>query len=163
MNIPDAYFWGETSGRVKATELRSKAMGKMLSRAENVLFVIASEIGRYPEDLLKELIEKTDATVYKTESAGSNDVDIKADARYALMEIVDRLCDNEGEEYDYIILAGVPYHIETRVLSGLRSYGIDKVVTLDWRHQQYADFSFDNIRDQEKWEKELKEISNNIE
>lgn len=160
--MPDPYMYGETSGRKSATQLRAKALGNMLSRAENVLFVLASEVGRYPEDTLKKIIEKTGATVYKTESAGSNDLDIKADKRLALMEIVDRLCDGVGKEYDYIILAGVPYHIETRVLSGLRSYGISTVVTLNWRHQQYADFSFKNTPDKEKWEKELKVILDNL-
>lgn len=160
--MPDPYMYGETSGRKTATQLRSKALGNMLSQAENVCFVLASEVGRYPEDTMKKIIDKTDATVFKTESAGSNDLDIEADKRLALMEIVDRLRDETGEDYDYIILAGVPYHIETRVLSGLRSGGVDTVVTLNWRHQQYADFSFKNMPDKEEWEKELNVILDNL-
>lgn len=160
--MPDPYMYGETSGRKRASELRSEAIGKMLSRAENVLFVLASEVGKYPENILKETVEKTEATVYKTESIGSNDLDIEAGERLALMEIMDRLCDGLGEEYDYIILAGVPYHIETRILSGLRSYGMGTVITLNWRHQQYADFSFKNIQDKEEWGKELEVILDKI-
>lgn len=79
------------------------------------------------------------------------------------MEILNRLCNGMGEEFDYIVFIGMPYHIGTRVLAGLRAYGVDTVISLDWRHHQYADFSFKNTPDAEKWEKELKEISNNIE
>ncbi|KXB04946.1 hypothetical protein AKJ48_00755 [candidate division MSBL1 archaeon SCGC-AAA261O19] len=155
-------MYGETCGRKKASELKPKALGKMLARAENVLFILASEVDRYPSDILKEIVEKSNATVYKTEAAGTEKVDIDTDARYGLMEIVDRLCNEMGEEYDYIVLAGVPYHIETRVLSGLRSYGMKKVVTLNWRHQQYADLSFPNMPDAERWKKSLNEIAENL-
>lgn len=162
MIIPDPYFYGETCGRKKATELKPDALGKRLARADNVLFVLASEVKKYPGNLLKEMIGKTNATVYKTEAAGTGDVDVDADARYGLMEIIDRLCNGMEEKYDYIVLAGVPYHIETRVLSGLRSYGVEGVVTLNWRHQQYADFSFPNILNTEEWEKSLEEIIEGI-
>ncbi len=159
--MPDPYMYAETSGRVRATELKSKALGKMLARADNALFVLASEVDEYPKGTLEEMIEKTDSTVYKTESSAPNEIDVEADARYGLMEILDILCDDEGEEYDMIVLAGAPYHIETRFLSGLRSCGVSNVITLDWRHQQYADFSYPNM-DQEKWEKELKEVVSNL-
>ncbi len=160
--MPEAYMYGETSGRKKATELRPTAIGNMMSRAEGVLLVLGSEVAKYPEETLKGIIDKTDATVYKTESAGSNDLDIEADERLALMEILNRLSDEVGDEFDYILFAGIPYHIGTRVFSGLRAYGVETVVSLDYRHHQYADFSFKNTPDTEKWEKELKEILNNL-
>lgn len=160
--IPDSYFYGETSGRVKATELRPKALGKMLSRADNVLFVLASEVEDYPMEIVGGIIEESNATVYKTEYSATTEWGIEADGRYALMEIVDLLCNEMKDEFDYIVLVGVPYHIETRVLSGLRACDVGKVVTLDWRHQQYADFSFRNITDPEEFEKELKEILDNV-
>ncbi len=160
--MPDAYMCGETSGRKQATELRPTALGNMLSRAENVLIVLGNELAKYPEDTLKGIIDKTDATVYKTESAGSNDLGIEADERLALMEILNRLSDEVGDEFDYILFAGMPYHIGTRVLAGLRAYGVDTVVSLDYRHHQYADFSFKTVLDMEEWEKELKEILNNL-
>ena len=158
MKIPDPYMCGETSGRKTAREIKPDDLGKRLSRAEKVLFILASEVGQYPQEVLKRIIERTNATVYKTEAAGTEDVDIKADARYGLMEIVDRLCDGLGGEYDYVVLAGVPYHIETRMLSGLRSYGVKHLVTLNWRHQQYADFSFSNTPKREKWIEKLEQI-----
>lgn len=111
---------------------------------------------------MKEIIEKSNATVYKTEASGSDDIEIDYDARYGLMEIVDMLCNGMGDEYDYIVLVGIPYHIETRVLSGLRSYGVRRIVTLNWRHQQYADFSFKNTLKTKDWEKGLKEILDNM-
>ncbi|KXB05051.1 hypothetical protein AKJ50_01790 [candidate division MSBL1 archaeon SCGC-AAA382A13] len=154
--MPDPYMYGETSGRKKATELRAEALGNMLNSAENVLFVLGSELGEYPENTLKEIISKIEATVYKTEAAGAEDFDIEAEVRLGLMEIVQRLCDYLAEEFDYIIFVGIPYHIETRVLSGLRSYDVKTVVTLNWRHQQYADFSFKNISEKDEWKKELK-------
>lgn len=160
--MPEPYMYGETSGRKKATELRPTALGNMLSAADNVLFVLGSELAKYPEDTLKEIIDKTDASVFKTESAGSNDLDIEADKRLALMEILNRLSDEVGEEFDYILFAGIPYHIGTRVLAGLRAYGVEKIISLDYRHHQYADFSFKTILDTDEWEKELKEISNNL-
>ncbi len=151
-------MYGETSGRKRARELKPDDLGKRLSQAKKVLFILASEVGQYPEDVLKGIIRKANATVYKTEAAGTEDVDIKADARYGLMEIVDRLCDGLGREYEYVVLVGVPYHIETRILSGLRSYGVKPVVTLNWRHQQYADFSFSNTPNREKWIQKLEQI-----
>lgn len=158
MKIPDPYMCGETSGRKTAREIKPDDLGKRLGRADKVLFILASEVGQYPVNILKGIIEKTNATVYKTEAAGTEDVDIKADARYGLMEIVDRLCDGLGGEYDYVVLVGVPYHIETRMLSGLRSYGVKHLVTLNWRHQQYADFSFSNTPKREKWIEKLEQI-----
>ncbi|KXA90964.1 hypothetical protein AKJ63_00800 [candidate division MSBL1 archaeon SCGC-AAA259D18] len=119
-------------------------------------------MNRYPEDILKEIIERSNATVFKTESAGAEEINVETDARFGLMEIVDRLCNGMEEEYDFIVLAGVPYHIETRVLSGLRSYGVGTVITLNWRHQQYADFSYRNMTNLEDWKKELKEVLNNL-
>ncbi len=154
-------MWGETSGRVKASELKPESFGKKLGEAEDVLFVLGSEVGLYPEEVLKEMIEKVEPTVFKTESAGSEDIDVDADARYGLMEIADRLCNKEDESYEYVILAGIPYHIETRVLAGLRSYGVDVVVTLNWRHQQYADISFNNLP-RDKWESDLKALTKQI-
>lgn len=160
--MPDPYMYGETSGRKRATELRSKAIGKMLARADSVLFILASEVDQYPADIMKRIIENTNSTVYKTESSGTKNIDVKTDGRYGLMEILDRLCDDEGKDYDMIVLAGAPYHIETRFLSGLRACGVENVVTLDWRHQQYADFSFKNMPNKEDWEKELKVIQDNL-
>lgn len=160
MIIPEPYMYGETSGRIQATELKSKALGKMLARADSVLFILASEVDQYPTDTLKEMIENTNSTVFKTEASATKEVDVESDARYGLMEILDRLCD-DGEDYDMIVLAGAPYHIETRFLSGLRGCEVGNVITLDWRHQQYADFSYPNL-DKEEWEKELKEVVNNL-
>ncbi|KXA93299.1 hypothetical protein AKJ64_00965 [candidate division MSBL1 archaeon SCGC-AAA259E17] len=110
---------------------------------------------------MKEMIENTDATVYKTEATGTKNVDVEADARYGLMEIVDRLCNELGTSYKYIILAGIPYHIESRVLAGLRSYSVETVVTFNWRHQQYADISFNNLN-QKQWKKSLKTIAKQL-
>ncbi len=159
--MPDPYMYGETSGRVSSTELKSKALGKMLARADNALFILASEADQYPKETMKEMIEKSNSTVFKTESPGPNEIDVEADERHGLMEILDILCDEDSEEYDLVIVAGAPYHIETRFLSGLRAFGVDNVITLDWRHQQYADFSYPNM-DQKEWEKELEEVVSNL-
>ncbi len=160
--MPDPYMYGETSGIKKAVELRPKALGNMLGRADNVLLILGSESGKYPEKILKGIVEKTEATVYKTESSGSNDLNIEADKRLGLMEILNALSNGSAGEFDYILFAGIPYHIGTRVFSGLRAYGVETVVSLDYRHHQYAGFSFKNTPDLEKWEKELNELLANL-
>lgn len=158
-------MWGEASTGLKsAIELKPKAAGKLLTRADSVLFILGSEMDEYPSEILKEIIEKANGTVVETGSAKASNIGIEADSRWGIVEVVDLLCSEDGwkGDYDYIVFAGVPYHIESRMLSGLRLCNVERVITLNRRHQQYADFSFPNILRVEDWKKSLKEIVENM-
>lgn len=158
-------MWGETtSGSKSAIDLKPKAAGKLLVRAKNVLFILGSDMDEYPSDILKEIIEKANSTVVETGSAKASNIGIEADFRRGIVEVVDLLCSEDGwkDEYDYIVFVGVPYHMESRMLSGLRLCNVSRVITLNRRHQQYADFSFPNMLKVEDWKKSLKEIVKNM-
>lgn len=163
--MSDPYMWGETtSGSKSATDLRPKAAAGLLTRVGDVVFILGSDMDEYPSDTLKEIIEKSEGTVVETGSAKARDIGIESDFRYGIVEVVDLLCSEDGwkGDYDCIVFVGVPYHIESRMLSALRLCKVENVITLNRRHQQYADFSFSNILDVEKWEESLGEIIKNM-
>ncbi|KXB08745.1 hypothetical protein AKJ59_00565 [candidate division MSBL1 archaeon SCGC-AAA385M02] len=158
-------MWGETtSGSKSAIDLKPKAAGKLLARAKSVLFILGSDLNEYPPKTIKKIIKKANSIIVETGSAKASDIGIEANSRYGIVEVVDLLCSDDGwrGRYDYIVFVGVPYHIESRMLSGLRLCNVGSTITLNRRHQQYADFSFPNILRPKFWEKSLKEIAKNM-
>lgn len=155
------YMWGETTGGPSsARSLSSEGAARRLSRADNVLFILGSDLDEYPVDTLKEIIKRVDGTVGMTGPSKGKSKEIEPDFRLGIVEIVDLLCSENGwkGDYDCIVFAGLPYHIESRMLSGLNLGGVKNVITLNRRHQQFADYSFPNILNPEKWEQSLNEI-----
>ncbi|NWG08865.1 MAG: CO dehydrogenase/acetyl-CoA synthase complex subunit epsilon [Nitrososphaerales archaeon] len=70
--------------------------------------------------------------------------------------------DGKGQ-YDLAIFMGITYYMEWTILSGLKHLALHlKTVSLDRHYQPHAFWSFPNIS-LEEWQKNLKEILNQLE
>ena len=85
-----------------------------------------------------------------------------------IVEITDRLADPEwmgadGKgKYDVVLFLGVPYYLESQMLSTLKHFAPQlKTISLERFYQPNADWSFPNIKEDE-WRRHITLIAKNL-
>ena len=161
MAVAEPWQKAEIPGPLKASVItKPEVVAAMLKRAKRPLLVVGHEVAETEFDN-----EKAIDYFIRIAKAGTMPVvatahvfpefvkrKLKPAAWMPAVDIANRLKDPDWKgldgkgNYDLLLIAGIPYHMEWAILSGLKHFSPDlKMISLDRFYQPHATWSFANI------------------
>lgn len=161
MAVAEPWQKAEIPGPLKASVItKPEVVAAMLKRAKRPLLVVGHEVAETEFDN-----EKAIDYFIRIAKAGTMPVvatahvfpefvkrKLKPAAWMPAVDIANRLKDPDWKgldgkgNYDLLLIAGIPYHMEWVILSGLKHFSSDlKMISLDRFYQPHATWSFANI------------------
>lgn len=162
-----AWEWGDVRGPIVAAVLTPESAVRAIKAAKSPLVLIGSEAANFSDQtisLIAELVKTIGAPTIVTVSAVQKALKARGISVEIMsaVELVDRLLDGDWslskESHDLVIFVGVPYQLQTQLLSALKNFAPTiKRLSLDRYFTPNATLSFPNLP-KDKWLTALQRI-----
>lgn len=174
--MPEPWQIGNVPGPKQANTITDPAIvTAMVGKAKRPLLIVGHEvIGVKIDDttltgMLTEAAKKGAQIIATAHTMREFAVsELKSVSWMGVVEITDRLADqewmgvDEKGQHDLVLFLGIPYYLESQMLSTLKHFAPQlKTISLDRYYQPNADWSFSNIKEDE-WRKHITVITKNL-
>ncbi|MDI6859700.1 MAG: CO dehydrogenase/acetyl-CoA synthase complex subunit epsilon [Methanocellales archaeon] len=160
MTIP--WFSANIPGPKQAKVVTPSMAAKIMGKAKRKMMICGSKIDgniqKHIVDLSKEMSVVVAPSTLKNFSGAGFELVAKG-----VVEVTNLLRDEtwkgfDGKgNYDLVAYLGFPYYLESQMLSVLKHFAKVKTLSIGRFYQPNADYSFDNLREDE-WEKGLEDL-----